>query len=511
MADTQPVGGESTVVEAEVDTQKVVKIATQNVKVDGYRGIWYANQRSGDVYRFKYSGGLGTYCAKHRPFAIYSPTARKTFFCYGGAARNNNHRLVHMVSYFDHKTGMVPQPTLLLDKKTGDAHDNPVISLDYHGHLWIFSTSHGRGRPSFVHRSKEPFSIDAFERIDATYSKEGETLPLDNFSYLQVWPQRKGGFASFFTRYKAPADRTLFFMKSADGKQWSAWQRLAAFEKGHYQVSVSDGDHLGSAFNYHPNGKVHPIDDGRPNPKERPDGKGQVVGQGLNYRTNLYYVETLDGGLTWQNAAGETLQLPLTEVSNPALVRDFAAEEKNIYMKDIQFDEQGNPVILILASRGYQSGPINDPRDWLLAHWTDEQWTFSTIAQSDNNYDMGSLFLEKGQWRLVAPTEQGPQAYNTGGEVCMWTSADQGKTWKRGRQLTRNSPYNHTFVRRPIQAHPDFYAFWADGHGRQPSKSRLYFCNQQGDVFQLPALMDGPFAKPRKLTATGEQAAAIAP
>ena len=27
---------------------------------DGFRGIWYANQPSGDEYRFKYSGGLGT-------------------------------------------------------------------------------------------------------------------------------------------------------------------------------------------------------------------------------------------------------------------------------------------------------------------------------------------------------------------------------------------------------------------------------------------------------------------
>jgi len=44
----------------------------QNAKEDGYRGVWYMNQPSGDEYVFKYSGGLGTYCAKHIPHAWYA-------------------------------------------------------------------------------------------------------------------------------------------------------------------------------------------------------------------------------------------------------------------------------------------------------------------------------------------------------------------------------------------------------------------------------------------------------
>jgi hypothetical protein len=456
------------------------EVETQNVQVDGYRGIWYSNEKSGDEFVYKYSGGLGTYCAKHRPFAIYAPAAHKTFFCYGGATQENHRQLVHMVSYFDHATGLVPRPTLLLDKQTDDAHDNPVISLDQRGHVWVFSTSHGRERPSFVHRSSKPYCVDEFVRVNATYELDGQAVPLSNFSYLQVWPREQAGFTAFFTRYSDPAKRTLLFMKSANGQAWSHWQRLAAIEEGHYQVSTSHRDHHGTAFNYHPTGK------------------------GLNYRTNLYYAETRDGGRTWQNVAGEPLSLPLTDVRNAALVRDFEAEGSNVYMKDIQFDEEGNPVILIIASGGYEPGPINGPRVWSLAHWTNGQWKFSTITQSDNNYDMGSLYVEQGQWRLIAPTEIGPQAYNPGGEVCLWTSRDRGATWQRSRQLTSHSPLNHGYVRRPVQAHRDFYALWADGHGRRPSESRLYFCNQQGDVFQLPAKMDGQFARPQKLPATPE-------
>ena len=64
------------------------------------------------------------------------------------------------------------------------------------------------------------------------------------------------------------------------------------------------------------------------------------------------------------------------------------------------------------------------------------------------------------------------------------------------RQMTKNSEYNHTYVRRPVNANPGFYGFWADGHGRRPSDSRLYFCNKAGDVFLLPAEMTEDFAEP---------------
>ena len=51
---------------------------TLNQKDDGYRGIWYKNQPSHDEYVYKYSDGLGTYCAKHQPFAVYAPEVGRT-------------------------------------------------------------------------------------------------------------------------------------------------------------------------------------------------------------------------------------------------------------------------------------------------------------------------------------------------------------------------------------------------------------------------------------------------
>ena len=57
---------------------------------------------------------------------------------------------------------------------------------------------------------------------------------------------------------------------------------------------------------------------------------------------------------------------------------------------------------------------------------------------------------------------------------------------------------NHTYARRPLDAHPDFYAMWADGDPLQPSESSLYFTDRDGrHVWKLPTVMTEPFAKPQ--------------
>src|SRR5215218_2954412 len=95
----------------------------------GYRGIWYQIKAQDQI---KYSGGFATYPQQIRPMAIYAMAANKTFFVYGGRSKEKN-QLLHMVSYFDHATGQVPRPRILLDKQTSDAHDNPALAIDAEG------------------------------------------------------------------------------------------------------------------------------------------------------------------------------------------------------------------------------------------------------------------------------------------------------------------------------------------------------------------------------------------
>ncbi|MCA9240052.1 MAG: hypothetical protein KDA37_07630, partial [Planctomycetales bacterium] len=170
----------------------------------------------------------------------------------------------------------------------------------------------------------------------------------------------------------------------------------------------------------------------------------------------------------------------------------YAAEGRLVYLKDLQYDTDGNPVLLYLTAADWRPGPNGDPRTWTIAHHKDGQWNIKEIFTSDHNYDHGSLYIEDdGAWRIIAPTYPGADPWTTGGDMVNWISYDQGDSWKPRFLLTHDSEYNHTYARRPVNAHDDFYAFWADGDTLEKSESRLYFTDRLGSgVWQLPWTME---------------------
>ncbi len=436
-----------------------------NQQVDGYKGIWFTLGQFSE-YGDKYSGGLGTYTAKHRPLAIYAPEVRKTFFVYGGTTSDTSKHLLCMISYFDHRKKVVPKPVVVYDKNgVDDPHDNPSLAIDKNGYLWVFVSGRGRSRPGFKFRSDQPYDISAFTQI----TEEEMTYP------QPVWDNQKG-FFHFFTKYTGV--RELYFETSEDGFVWSPDKKLAgiieegATKSGHYQVSGKKGDLICTFFNRHPNGNV-------------------------DRRTDLYYAQTLDYGKTWTTIDGRELDLPLTTVDCGARVIDYTSLGKNVYMKDLAFDKNGNPVCLYVTSGGHRPGPENDPRDWRVTYFNGKEWKTTIICQSDHNYDMGSLYIKNKRWRIYGPTEQGPQKYQTGGEVAIWQSRNNGETWELKKLVTKHSKNNHTYIRRPLGAKNPFYSFWADGDPTGFSKSFLYFSDSKGRrVYQLPYEMEEIFKRP---------------
>lgn len=112
----------------------------------------------------------------------------------------------------------------------------------------------------------------------------------------------------------------------------------------------------------------------------------------------------------------------------------------------------------------------------------------------------GSLYIEPdGAWRIIAPMDPGPQPWSTGGEMGMWLSRDQGAKWEKVKALTHDSERNHSYARKPLNAHPDFYALWADGDPMKPSKSLIYFTTKDGAVFVLPEKMEGVGERPQRI------------
>lgn len=432
------------------------------MKDNGYRGIWSStgSLTTDAPWRFAhYSGGLATAFQQFIPIAYHDAQSGRTFFCYSGTPLHKR-QIRCMVSYFDHATWTVPRPSIVMQKETDDAHDNAALMLDAQGHLWVFSGAHGTARPAYIWRSRHPRDIDSFELVQET-----------SFSYPQPWFVEGRGFLFLHTRYR-DGGRFLHWMTSPDGRWWSEPRPLAMAARGHYQISWRVGNKVGTAFNYHP---LWP----------RPDDD---VG-----RTNLYYLETDDFGETWKTAGGDSVTPPIVAPETEALIHDYERDGLLVYLKDLNFDAMGRPIILYLTSHAGSAGPQGDPRRWCTARWNGAEWVILDAMTSDNNFDTGCLHVEPdGLWRIIAPTEPGPQRYNVGGQVAVWTSPDQGATWTRDRLVTSDHAHNHSYVRRPVHAHPDFYALWADGDTRHSSESHLYFCNARGDrLVRLPFDMSG--------------------
>lgn len=438
-----------------------------NTKTDGYRPIWFElNQKY--EYGDKYSGALGTYTAKHVPLAIYAEEVDKTFFVFGGTTSENERHLLCMIGEFDHKTGLVSKPTVVCDKNgVNDPHDNPSIMIDDKGFIRVFVSGRGRARPGFKLKSKKPFDI-----------KEFEILSEEEFTYPQPWKTEQGYF-HFFTKYTGV--RQLYFETSKDGINWTEDKMLAAIpvnkgeKSGHYQTSnVFNGNVVGAFFNRHPDGNV-------------------------DKRSDLYYLQSADFGKMWTSVDGIELELPLLTLKSPARVVDYSSKGKNVYLKDMGFDSQGNPVCLYIRSSGHEPGPVSAPYEWCITKWDRQNWQTFVVTTSDHNYDMGSLYILGDNWKIVGPTEPGPQEWGVGGELAVWRSKNKGEKWKLVKKLTRKSEQSHAYVRRPVNFKAPFCFLWADGDSHEFSKSELYFGDFKGNIWKLPYEMSQDFAKPEKV------------
>ncbi len=440
-----------------------ISFYTYTNKVDGYRGIWFTLGQMSGVYGDKYSAG-SAFAWPHTltPMAVYAPEVDKTFFVYGGVTDTKERYLLIMASYYDHANHRVPQPTIVRDQLgVDDPHDNPSLTIDPDGYIWVFIAGRGRARPGQIFRSTAPYSIEEFELMD---SREQ--------TYSQIWTVPEKGFFHLLTKYTH--GRELYWETSRDGNTWSEQNKLAGFG-GHYQVSRLHNKKVGTAFNYHPGGNV-------------------------DRRTNLYYMETSDFGDTWSTIDGQSLETPLNELQNAALITDYETQGKNVYILKLLFDSAGHPAILYLTSSGFAPGPDNAPRSWKIARWDGGKWITSHITDSDHNYDVGSFYINEDHWALIAPALTGPQPYHTGGEVGLWISTDQGANWKLDKQVTENSPFNHSYLRRPHNPAEPFYCLWADGDSSQLSISRLFFTNSDGSkLYMLPYTMDTELAEPSLL------------
>lgn len=78
--------------------------------------------------------------------------------------------------------------------------------------------------------------------------------------------------------YGTKQNRIISYMTSPNGENRSEWKDIANIEEGHYQTSFYKNGKVATSFHHHLNIEK---------------------GFGLNYKTNLNYLETTDFGESW--------------------------------------------------------------------------------------------------------------------------------------------------------------------------------------------------------------------
>ncbi len=457
----------------------------------GYNGVFYqqwfsTSQRPEMVQDIKYSGNFATYTAKHRPLAIYSQASNKTFFTYGsgvgtfGGARN----LGIYVSCFDHATDQLCVPTPVTVKGanangevTGlvdDPHDNAAILIDEANYIWVYVSGRGSFRPMEIYRSSVPGNHSSF--IDMTNSELSNLNSEERkMSYPQPWlvENNAGQKQRVLIHNRYTNGRELYFKRPGQKSELMV-------AGGHYAVSDAKGKHIVIAYNSHGF-------DGKP--------PGYV-----DNRSNLYFMESKDGGATWNNSTSPStaLSFPLVKDNSETKIKQYFygtgdSRTRLVYLKDIKINSNGTISILYVTSTTPDAGAPNASRDLVLATKNGTSWSYDTL-RTDVNHNYSTGFVSDNGNSVVFPFYK-PGANReqfAGGTLYKGTLTGGLWSWSEVSACAYLNQ-NHNYVRDVYNGKSDFQYFWAQGDGLQRGTSQylpMYYFDGSNSR-EMPYSMSG--------------------
>ncbi|MCV2885527.1 BNR repeat-containing protein [Aestuariibacter sp. AA17] len=400
-----------------------------------YQGLWYElPQYFGEDKVPKYSGAMGTATTKHRPLAIYSDKHNKTFFTYGGLDPAKPSQMAIYVGCYNHSNKrLCSNPTLVTVKPNVlDQHDNASILIDKDGYIWVYVSGRNTSRPGLVYKSRYQGSISVFDQVTST------PYPA-LFAYPQPWLTETNGKVLLHTQYTN--GRELYITQNNTTTKM--------VKGGHYAISYTDGDRIVMAYNSHVNN--HP-----------------------DYRTNVYFMESFDGGRTWKNRFGDALPLPLEQFDSRAALRDgYRNTGYFTYLKDIKINQNGEAVVLFTVSKTADPTNFTHRRSLIkvIVH-RDGRLSITTVGSADvvhgrfeENHNYSSAMIDSLTGHVFAT------GYEAGYSMRDRAGGNIYRFWGNvmsGIQVTYDHMQHHNFLRDVYKKTPnsasDFSMFWASGH-----------------------------------------------
>ncbi|WP_199609840.1 hypothetical protein [Flocculibacter collagenilyticus] len=436
---------------------------------DGYEGLWYELPQYFDVERkiSKYSGAMGTATNKHKPLAIYSDQSNKTFFTYGGLDPNSNNNMAIYVGCYDHiLKQLCSKPTLITIKdKVVDQHDNASLLIDKDNFIWVYVSGRNTKRPGQLYRSNKQGDISRFEEMKLTI--DGEIEEISDFSYPQPWLTISNNKVLLHTQY---TDGRELYIRHEDKAS------VKMVKGGHYAISYAKGDHIVMAYNSH---------DERGRNEHSPDA-----------RTNLYFMQSFDGGSTWVNKDNDPLEIltgarqPLEKFdSRTEIIGNYRESGYYVYLKDIKINN--NDEVLILYSLAKTADPTNfsDSRSLHLKTISrtgsvESQTLSGSLFDVNHNYSSGFIDLFNGN--IYMPTQDNESTKMlAGGHISILNQSGAYIS-----ELTSDGRH-HNYIRdvynKTYQSALDFSFFWSSS---DPVKSTqrlpIHYYGTSGSIQTMP-------------------------
>lgn len=318
-----------------------------------------------------------------------------------------------------------------IDKnESRDDHNAPSIQIAADGTVLVFYAIHDVANQFFLKRSMNPEDISSFgSAIDMT---DG----LSNvYNYPQCYRLPNDDLIMFY-RYRNHTSGIWKFKKSTDGgATWGSETTLVNFTGASLDSYLMTRQDLNN-----PNRIV---------------GAVHLAASAAPTRRDIYYVETRDGGMTWEKSDGTDYVLPVSN-TNAEQVYDSGATRNRI---------TGLAAMEIGARILFQAKDDPD-HEIRVAQLSGGSWETVKIADSEVWWD------ENGVSYYTGGGDVNPKNVNeiaiaipVSGrfEIQKWTTSDNGATWAKSEDVTTASKYDQWRPMYFVNPHSTLDFCWCSG------------------------------------------------
>jgi len=354
---------------------------------------------------------------ENTPIATTYPTAfhynglhDRTYFVY------LSDTFEHRILYYDHDSQSWSSSVKVADCVENDLHENPAITIDNGGYIYVFYNAHGNMR---MKKSTNPEDITSWgSAID----------PTDGYgTYPKCFVDSSNTIYLLHMHHGSDSPNVLAFTKSTDGGNTWANETIVVNLGSDYcyafKAIIDSSDTIHLAFS--------------------------IYDSSESSRRDVFYMQSTDGGDTWQKADGTSISIP--------------AGEGDV---DKAYDSVGfcQGFDLVIDSNNYPIMAYSDDKVYGIVRWNGSTWESHSLGVSTDDVfnNIRLQVISDTTYRAWLFTDA--SISGRGGELKVYETTDNGANWTKIKDVTTDSPLLHRNITIPEDYNSEIEAIWNYGN-----------------------------------------------